>query len=193
MLHNISVVCPTISTYVSNYYQSAPRLFVIGGKEILCTEGTIHSDPTSMGTYALEGGDSFTSFSTWIHINNWKQKLRSGFCRWSNISREYKRNKAILGTITPNGSNIRPKFIFKGNEVNITKSGQRHLAAAIGSKKFNGEYMESVVNNWNYQLSLSKIAEMEPKAAYAAFIGGSKSKFKYFLQTIPDIHEYFNL
>ena len=34
---------------------------------------------------------------------------------------------------------------------------------------------------------------MEPKAAYAAFIGGSKNKFTYFLQTIPDIHEYFNL
>ena len=34
MLHNISVVCPTISTYVSNCYKSATRLFVISGKEI---------------------------------------------------------------------------------------------------------------------------------------------------------------
>ena len=32
---------------------------------------------------------------------------------------------------------------------------------------------------------------MEPQAAYAAFIGGFKSKFTYFLPTIPDIHEYF--
>ena len=49
-----------------------------------------------------------------------------------------------------------------------------------------------MVNNWNDQLiSLSKIAEMEPQAAYAAFIEGFKSKFLYFLQTIPDIHEYF--
>ena len=53
MIHNISVVCPAISTYVSNCYQSAARLFVIGGKEILPKEGTTQGDPTSIGTYAL--------------------------------------------------------------------------------------------------------------------------------------------
>ena len=40
MLHKISVLCPTISTYVSNCYRSAARLFVVGGKEILSKEGT---------------------------------------------------------------------------------------------------------------------------------------------------------
>ena len=34
---------------------------------------------------------------------------------------------------------------------------------------------------------------MKPQAAYAAFIGAFKSKFTYFLRTIPDIHEYFQL
>ena len=82
--------------------------------------------------------------------------------------------------------------IFKGSEVEITKSGKQHLGAAIGSKEFKREYIESMVNNWNDQLiSLSKIAEMDPQATYAAFIGGFKSKFTYFLRTIPDIHEYF--
>ena len=32
MVHNISVVCPAISTFVSSGYQSAARLFVISGK-----------------------------------------------------------------------------------------------------------------------------------------------------------------
>ena len=82
--------------------------------------------------------------------------------------------------------------IFKGSEVKITKSSKQHLGAAIGSKEFKREYIESMVNNCNDQLiSLSKIAEMEPQAKYAAFIGGFKSKFTYFLRTIPDIHEYF--
>ena len=63
MIHDTSVVCPAISTYLSNCYQSAARLFVIGGKEILSKEGTTQGDPTSMKTYAL-GGDSFTSFPT---------------------------------------------------------------------------------------------------------------------------------
>ena len=53
MLHNLSLVCPTISTYVSNYFQSATCLFVIVGKEILSKEGTTQGDPTSVGTYAL--------------------------------------------------------------------------------------------------------------------------------------------
>ena len=51
-----------------------------------------------------------------------------------------------------------------------------------------------MVNNCSDQLIyLSKIAEMEPQVAYAAFIGGFKSKFTYFLGTISDIHEIFNL
>ena len=63
MIHNVSVVCPAISIYVSNCYQSAALLFVIGGKEILSKEGTTQGYPASMGTYAL-GNNSFTSFST---------------------------------------------------------------------------------------------------------------------------------
>ena len=59
----------------------------------------------------------------------------------------------------------RAKFIFKGSEVKITKNGQRQLGAAIGS-------------NWSDQLiHLSKIAEMEPQAVYAAFLEDFKSKF----------------
>ena len=72
----------------------------------------------------------------------------------------------------------RAKFIFKGSEAKITKSGQRHLGAAIGSKEFKRDYVKSLVNNWNGQvIYLSKIAGMEPQAAYAAFNGGFKSKF----------------
>ena len=52
MIHNISVVCPEISTYVSNGYQSTARLFVIGGKQTLSKERTTQGEPTSMGTYA---------------------------------------------------------------------------------------------------------------------------------------------
>ena len=53
MIHNVSVVCPTISTYVSNCYQSAANLFVISGKEIFSKKGITQGDPISMGTYAL--------------------------------------------------------------------------------------------------------------------------------------------
>ena len=49
-----------------------------------------------------------------------------------------------------------------------------------------------MVNTWEDQLIyLSKIAKTEPQPAYAAFIGGFKSKFTCFLRTIPDFHDYF--
>ena len=39
MLHNIKIVCPAISTYVTNCYNRPARLFVLGGKEITSREG----------------------------------------------------------------------------------------------------------------------------------------------------------
>ena len=64
MLHNISLFCPIISTYVSNCYQSAARQIVISGKEILSKEG-------------MNGGER--SFSICVHINKRTQNYRSRF------------------------------------------------------------------------------------------------------------------
>ena len=74
MLHNISVLCSTISSYVSNCYHSAARLFVTGGKEILSKEGTTQSDPTSMGTYALGVTPLLLFLYEFILINENKSK-----------------------------------------------------------------------------------------------------------------------
>ena len=71
-----------------------------------------------------------------------------------------------MATITPSGSKIwllsktfkitpnvkeehfdRAKFIFKGSEVKITKTGQWHLRAAMENKEFKREYIKSMVNN----------------------------------------------
>ena len=40
MLHNISVIYPIISAYISNCYNTTARLFIIGGTKILSKEGT---------------------------------------------------------------------------------------------------------------------------------------------------------
>ena len=53
LLHNIKVICPEISTYVTNCYQTPARLFVSGGKEIQSSEGTTQGDPVAMGMYAI--------------------------------------------------------------------------------------------------------------------------------------------
>ena len=184
MIHNISVVCPAISTYVSNCYQSAARLFVIGWKEILTKEGTTQGDPTSMGTYALEVTLLLHFLHEFILTSEYRSKevaFADDLTAAGKIE-EIKQCWELLLRVgpkygyypKPSRSHLivkeeqfgRAKFIFKGSEVNIAKSGQQHLGAAIGSKKFKQEYIKSMVNNCNDQLiSLFKIAEMEPQAA----------------------------
>lgn len=48
--------------------------------------------------------------------------------------------------------------------------------------------MSNMVESWAKQFRiLSKIAEIDPQAAYCAFINGFRSKLTYFIRTIPDI------
>ena len=54
LLHNVKVIYPAISAYVSNCYNSlTSRLFVISGAEITSEEGTTQGDPTAMAMYAI--------------------------------------------------------------------------------------------------------------------------------------------
>ena len=53
MMHNISVLCPTLATYVKNTYEIAPRLFVAKGLELKSKEGTTQGDLIAMAAYAL--------------------------------------------------------------------------------------------------------------------------------------------
>ena len=82
---------------------------------------------------------------------------------------------------------------FNDLDVKITTTGQRHLGAVIGSLQYKNEYVMKLVNSWTDQLHiLSKIAEIDPQAAYSAFINGFRSKLTYFIRTIPEINELLN-
>ena len=52
-LRNIFIICPVIATFVRNCYGLPSRLFVIGGSEILSSEGTTQGDPIAMAIYAI--------------------------------------------------------------------------------------------------------------------------------------------
>ena len=141
MLHYISVVCPTISTYISNCCQSAARLFVTGGKEILSKKGTTQGDTKSMGTYAL-GVNLFNFLHEFILINKDRSKevaFADDLTVAGNI-KEIKQYWELLLQVGPKyGYYPKPskshlivkeehldkaKFMFKRNEVKITNSGQ---------------------------------------------------------------------
>ena len=52
-LHNIGVICPSMSTVLNNTYQTPVLLFVKGGGEIESSEGITQGDPLAMAMYAL--------------------------------------------------------------------------------------------------------------------------------------------
>ena len=52
-LHNISILCPIIATFVINTYRQPVRLFVTGGQELKSSDGTTQGDPLSMSIYGI--------------------------------------------------------------------------------------------------------------------------------------------
>ena len=56
--------------------------------------------------------------------------------------------------------------LFKGTGVKISTSGEKHLGATIGSKKFRKEYISKKVQSWVEDVQeLSRIAKDEPQAS----------------------------
>jgi len=210
MLHNISISCPIISTYVSNCYQLNARLFIIGGKEIISQEGTTQGDPTSMGTYALGLTPLLNFLNEFIILNEHGSK-EVAFADDLTAAGKVEEIKAYWDILIDMGPKygyhpkpskshliVKEKYLelakqtFCASEIKITISGQRHLGAAIGSGDYRSTYIKSMINTWNAELiCLSKIAEIEPQAAYAAYVSGYKNKFSYFIRTIPNIHDQF--
>ena len=204
LLHNIQYICPVIHTFVYNCYNVPTRLFIIGGKEIKSTEGTTQGDPTAMATYALglvpllecllnsepehkpkmvAFADDLTGAGNLADLHSWWHQLL-------NIGPKYgyfpKPSKSYI--IVKEEKLDLAKVMFSGTRINITSSGKRHLGAVIGSKEYKDEYVTNLVFRWKNELEmLSKIADIQPQAAYAAYIHGFKSKFTYFLRTISDI------
>ena len=74
MLHNISITCPLITTFIANCYIEPARLFVVGNHEIKSREGTTQGDPTAVGTSALGVTPLINFLSEFILINEHKSK-----------------------------------------------------------------------------------------------------------------------
>ena len=46
--------CPIFVTYIINCYTTSSSLFIVGGGDILSSEGIAQGDPTAIGAYALD-------------------------------------------------------------------------------------------------------------------------------------------
>ena len=50
---DMEAVCLIVFNFIINCYATPSRLFIVGGGEILSSEGTTQGDPTVLGAYAL--------------------------------------------------------------------------------------------------------------------------------------------
>ena len=70
----------------------------------------------------------------------------------------------------------------------ITSEGNKHLGAVLGSEENKISYVEEKVSRWVREVEvLSKIALVEPHAAYSAFKHEVKHQYTYVMRTIPNI------
>ena len=202
LLHKIRYICPEISTFIYNCYNVPARLFIIGGQEIISKEGTTQGDPTAMATYTLglvplitsmlnmdnniklvAFADDLTGTGSIKHLHEWWAKLIDIGPKYGYYPKSSKSYVVVKEEQLEEAKNM-----FSGTCVNVTSAGKRHLGAVIGSQQYKDEYVNELVTRWTKELKvLSQIAEIQPQAAYSAYVHGFRGKFTYFLRTIPDI------
>ena len=209
MLHNMKLLCKLISTYISNCYASAARLFIFGRGKILSKEGTTQGDPTSVRTYALGilpmlhslldfalTSDLQTrevAFADDLTVAGKLADIKSFWNKLSTIGPKYgyfpKSTKSYF--IVKKSCLKDAKTIFTDTNINITTDGRKHLGAVVGSDTCKVRYVENLLDDWNTQLKLlSAIAETQPQAAYLAFVSGFRSELNYFMRAIPEISHH---
>ena len=194
-------LCPLVSSYISNCYAAPARLFIFGGGEVLSKEGTTQGDPTSMGTYALGILPMLHSLLDFVLTSDFQTRevafaddltvarkladIKSFWNKLSTIGPKYgyfpKSTRSYL--IAKSNSSKDAKTILTDTNINITADGKKHLGAVVGSDTCKAQYIENLVNDWNTKLKLlSTIAEMQPQAAYLAFVSGFRGKLKLFYE-----------
>ena len=206
-LHNVTVVCPTIATYVKNCYTKSSRLFVIGGHELTSSEGTTQGDPIAMAIYAVAVitlilmilevtnqlsdkrtkmaayADDFSAGGSIENLKHWWKVL----CQLGPKFGYFPEASKCWLIVKPEAYNT-ALTAFQSTDIKITVDGKKHLGAMLGSTKYKESYVVEKTDQWCKELSLlSEIAKIQPQAAYSCFVSGYKHKMNYVMRTIPNI------
>ena len=204
LLHNISIICPAISTFVKNCYVTPARLFVIGGLEISSREGTTQGDPLGMAIYALaitpllnlmiaSIGNQYNKMAAFADDVSAAGKLPALRKWWDELIRigpmyGYLPQPTKSWLIVKTDKEEEARECFEGTGIQITVEGERHLGAVIGSEEYKEGYVRTIIEKWVNEITmLADIATTQPQAAYACFVQGYQHKLTYFLRTIPGL------
>ena len=189
-LHNVRVLCPIIATYAINTYRAPARLFVIGGKELLSSEGTTQGDPLAMSLYAISlqplitllairssakqcwYADDATGTGALRDIRKWWDELLA-----AGPALGYYPNAKKCWLVVKPEKLKEANDVFAGTGINITTEGRKHLGAALGQRSYLKEYVGSKVKEWISEVTLlAEFATSQPQACYAAFTFGLRHK-----------------
>ena len=205
MMHNISVLCPTIATYAKNTYEIAPRLFVAKDLELKSEEGTTQGDPIAMAAYALglpvlqnkrsqnNTGAKHIAYADDLVGAGKLQEIKN---LWDEICKHrlplgYKPNATKSCLIVKEEMKDLAKDIFKDTGITISTEDQKHLGAVIGSPEFKRIFTKNLVDKWVLELQdFSKIARREPHTAYSNFVFSFQIKWKYYMRTITNLSDH---
>ena len=185
MMRNISVICPTLATYVKNTYEVAPRLFVAKDLELRSEEGITQGDPIAMGSYTL----GLSVLQSKIRQNNTGAKhiAYADDLVGAGKLQEINPNATKSCLIVKEGKKDLAMDILKDTGITITTEDQKHLVAVIGSPEFKSTFAKKLDDKWVLELQeLSKIAKTEPHAAYSNFVFSFKMKWNYYMRTIAN-------
>ena len=176
-LHNISILCPAISTFVPNCYTTPARLFVIGGTEIRSNEGTTQGDPVAMAIYAIgitplimmmielvttrcddikmiAFADDFSAVGKLVSLIQWWTTLLEigpKFGYYPEPKKSWLTTKLETHTLA--------KEVFETTKVKITNSGKRYLGSVLGTLSFKRERVNELVTQWISEIEvLSQIS-----------------------------------
>lgn len=209
-LHNIKMKCPIFAMYVENMYKEPAKLFIssradqtLGNPEVIeSSEGTTQGDPVAMAMYALgmmRLQDIIRHENTSVKQVAYADDLTgvgkaTDLKQWWDLVQTYGPQIGYFPNAAKSVLIVKPEHYeqanseFRSSGVKVTKAGERHLGAAIGTKEFRDAYVEHSVKNWVSELTrLSDYAKTEPQAAYAAFTYGIKQKWNYLMRTVPGI------
>ncbi len=203
-LKNIAVLCPSLSTVLTNTYRGNSHLFV-DGETILSCEGTTQGDPLAMVFYAIATIPLIRACKVeGLHGEAWFADDANGTGPLSAL-RTWWDKLVELGPrygYHPNGCKtwliVKPELYdaaiaaFRGTDVAISIQGKRHLGAALGSRSFVEMFVTRRIDEWIAELKkLTRIAACHPQAAYSAFIHGVRGRWLYLTRTVPGIKDLF--
>ena len=162
------------------------------GESILSEEGTTQGDPLAMCMYALgmmpliRSADATGALQSWYADDSSAAGRLRRLWRWWSILLEdgpkygyfVNAKKSVL--VVKEACFQEATAMFRDTGVVVTCEGSRFLGAAIGSHAYLEKYVMEKVDSWCSEVRrLSRIAQSQPQAAYAALVHGLQGQWSF--------------